>query len=132
MPELTDQYSGITGRIIGAAMAVHRELGNGFPEVICQRALALELTESGLLFQRELTIPVFYKGTEVGARRVDFLVKNQILVELKAVGELTDTHFAQTLNYLNAYQLPIALLINFGETSLRFRRLANSRPRPRP
>lgn len=120
-------HSDLTGRIIKCAMNVHNEIGNGFPEVVYQRCLELEFSEAGLACQRELTLPLYYKGTPVGTRRVDFLVADTVLVELKAVGALTDAHLAQTLNYLKAYQLQVALLINFGEARLTFRRLVNSR-----
>jgi len=92
-------------------MVVHKVLGNGFQEVIYQRALAIELSNCGLTFSRELEMPVFYKGMNVGSRRVDFLVEEKILVELKALILLEDVHMAQVLNYVEAYQLEVALLI---------------------
>ncbi len=117
----------ITEKIIGCALRVHSALGNGFQEVIYARCLAIELGEIGLTFQREVEIPIFYKGAEVGTRRADLLVEDQILVELKALSEeLNNTHFAQMINYLEAYRLEIGLLINFGQKSLKFKRFIKS------
>jgi GxxExxY protein len=125
------KYEEITGKIIGCAMKVHSFLGNGFQEVIYQRALAIELREIGLNFARELEQNIFYKEytKPIGTRRVDFLVEDKILVELKAVSELNDVHLAQILNYLTAYKLEVGLLINFGERSLKFKRVENSQNR---
>ena len=120
-------YSDITGKIIGAAMKVHSTLGNGFQEVIYQRALAIEMRTQGLVFQRELEMPIHYAGEEIGKRRVDFLVEEKVMVELKAVTGLEDVHIAQAINYLEAYHLEIGLLLNFGAKSLEFRRLINSK-----
>jgi GxxExxY protein len=113
----------LTHAIIGCAMAVHNELGNGFQEVIYQRALAIELEEKGIAFVREQEMPLFYKKHEIGSRRVDFLVEAKVLVELKAVIKLEDVHLAQGLNYVVAYNLDIGLLINFGAPKLEVKRL---------
>jgi GxxExxY protein len=121
------KYSDITGRVIGAAMEVHKILGNGFQEVIYQRCLEKELKLQGLSYQRELEMPIFYKGERIGKRRVDFLIQGVVSVELKAVTKLEDVHLAQAINYLEAYNLEIGVLINFGTKSLEFRRLINSR-----
>jgi GxxExxY protein len=115
--------SDLTGKIIGCAMEVHRQLGNGFQEVIYQRALAIEMHLQGLDYSREHEMQIFYKGTEIGTRRVDFFVEGQIMVELKAVVQLEDVHLAQAINYLEAYGLNIGLLINFGNISLQFKRV---------
>lgn len=106
-------------------MQVHSFLGNGFPEVVYQRALALELSQVGISFQRELEMDIFYKEylKPIGTRRVDFLVESMVLVELKAIGQLEDSHYAQILNYLKAYKIEVGLLINFGEASLKFKRV---------
>ncbi len=120
------KHSDITEKIIGCAMNVHSYLGNGFQEFIYQRCLKIEFEKSGLNFLRETEMPIFYFDIEVGKRRVDFLVENVILVELKASKELTVNNFAQVLNYLNAYKLETGLLINFGERSLKFKRFINS------
>jgi GxxExxY protein len=106
----------LTHGIIGCAMAVHTALGNGFQELIYQRALAIELEEKGISFVREMEMPIFYKQHEIGTRRADFLVERKVLVELKALIKLEDVHLAQGLNYLVAYNLDIGLLINFGAT----------------
>lgn len=115
----------LTGRIIGGAMEVHTCLGNGFQEVIYQRALAHELEARQIGFAREFEMPIFYKGVQVGCRRVDFLIENKVSVELKALIKLEKVHFAQAMNYLEAYNIETGLLINFGATSLEFKRLQN-------
>ncbi len=115
--------SALTGKIIGCAMEVHKFLGNGFQEVVYQRSLAIEMNKQGLTFSREHEMEIFYKGEQVGLRRVDFFVEGKIMVELKAVKELEDVHLAQAINYLEAYGMKIGLLINFGNTSLQFKRV---------
>jgi GxxExxY protein len=119
------KYSEITGKIIGAAMEVHSFLGNGFQEVIYQRALSHELDLRGIVHQREVEMDVMYKDIQVGRRRVDFLVNNKISVEIKALTQLEPVHLAQAINYLEAYNLEVGLLINFGEKKLKFHRLEN-------
>lgn len=119
------KYSELTSKIIGCAMKVHSALGNGFQEVIYQRALQIEMNDHQLSFSREHVMPVYYKGQEIGTRRVDFLVEEVISVELKALTQLEDVHFAQAINYLEAYDLEVGLLINFGAKSLEFKRLIN-------
>ena len=121
------KYSELTSKIIGCAMKVHSTLGNGFQEVIYQRALAIEMQLEGILFSREFEMPIFYREQQIRTRRVDFLVEGLISVELKAIIKLEDVHFAQAINYLEAYNLEIGLLINFGETSLNFKRLTNKK-----
>ena len=108
-------------------MRVHSALGEGFPEVIYQRSLAQELTRATVPFQREVNLPVYYNEEIVGYRRVDFLAAETVLIELKATSELTQAHFNQIINYLNAYRLEVGLLINFGEASLRFRRFIKTK-----
>ena len=119
------KYSELTGKIIACAMEVHRQLGNGFQEVIYQRALAIEMAEQGLSFSREHEMPIYYKNQQIGTRRVDFLLEAAVAVELKAVIQLEDVHLAQAINYLEAYDLEVGLLINFGAKSLQFKRLSN-------
>jgi GxxExxY protein len=120
-----DEYpeSELTGKIIGCAMEVHRELGNGFQEVIYQRALAIEMNKIGLSFSREFKIDIFYKDAHIGLRKADFFVEEKIMVELKAVKLIEDVHLAQAINYLEAYGMKIGLLINFGNTRLQFKRV---------
>lgn len=121
------KYSELTGKIIKCAMTVHSALGNGFQEVIYQRALEIEMRLADIAFQREFEMPIFYREEQIGTRRVDFLVEEIISVELKAITQLEDVHFAQAINYLEAYNLEIGLLINFGEQSLKFKRLTNKK-----
>ncbi len=124
------KHSDITEKIIGAAMKVHNELGNGFQEVVYQRALALEMPKWNLGFSREHEMNISYRGNEIGTRRVDFLVEECIMVELKAISQLDKTHLAQAINYLEAYILETGLLINFGSKSLQFKRVVNSKKEP--
>jgi len=121
------KYDDITRKIIGCAMQVHTILGNGFQEVIYQRALEIEMAEQGLSFGREVEMPIFYKGQQIGTRRVDFFVETLIMVELKAIIQLEDVHLAQAINYLEAYNMEIGLLVNFGSKSLTFKRLYNKK-----
>ena len=130
MSEEKYKYSELTGKIIGCSMEVHKSLGNGFQEVIYQRALALEFKSQGIPFVRELSMPIYYRNEHIGTRRVDFLVDDKISVELKAVSKLDDAHLNQAINYLEAYNLEIGLLINFGANSLEFRRVINSKYKP--
>jgi GxxExxY protein len=132
MPVVSDQYkySELTGKIIKCAMTVHSNLGNGFQEVIYQRAMAIELRLEGIEFRREVEMPIYYKESHIGTRRVDFLIDDLISVELKALTQLEDVHLAQAINYLEAYNLEVGLLINFGERSLNFKRLTNKKFKP--
>jgi GxxExxY protein len=117
--------SEITSRIIAAAQTVHRELGPGFEEVIYQRALAVELPVHNLDFGREVWIDVHYRGMRVGRKRVDFMI-DDVLVEIKAKAEFEDVDFIQTLSYLKASGIQVALLINFGSRSLGVKRLIHT------
>lgn len=123
MQNSKELHADLTHKIIGCAMKVHRTLGNGFQEVIYQRCLAIELEKNGIYFEREQDIPIYYDGHNVGTRRADFLVENKVLVETKALVNLEDVHLAQAMNYLEAYQLDVGLLINFGAQSLQFKRV---------
>ena len=122
--------SALTGKIIGCAMEVHRTLGTGFQEVIYQRAMAIELYNAGLQFSREHKMIIDYKGQKIGTRFVDFFVEQKIMLELKAVKEIEGLHLAQAINYLEIYRLKIGLLINFGGTSLQFKRVMKNTTRP--
>lgn len=115
--------SELTGKIIACALEVHRIMGNGFQEVVYQRCMAIEMAQQKIAFSREYEMNLFYKGEKVGTRRVDFFVENNVMVELKAVSHLEDVHLAQAINYLEAYKLNVGLLINFGNTSLQFKRV---------
>lgn len=123
--QTTYKFSELTGKVIGCAMRVHSALGNGFQEVIYQRALGIEMADEGISFIREYEMPVYYKQQQIGTRRVDFLVEGLISVELKAITQLEDVHPAQAINYLEAYDLEIGLLINFGSKSLQHKRIIN-------
>lgn len=120
------KHEELTKKIIGCAMKVHATLGNGFQEVIYQRALQIEMGLNKLSFQREMEMPIFYREEQIGTRRVDFFVEEKIMVELKAVIKLEDVHLAQAMNYLEAYKMEIGLLINFGSKSLEFKRVHNN------
>ncbi len=119
------KYADITEKIIGAAFEVHKFLGNGFQEVIYQRALAYEMSRAGLEFAREIEQEIYYRDlTEpIGTRRADFVVEGKVLVEIKALTQIEEVHWAQVLNYLKAYRLEVGLLLNFGSKSLTFKRL---------
>ncbi len=124
-----EEYNKLTGAIIGCAMTVHRKLGWGFPEVVYQRALAIELYKNEYSAEREVDLPIFYENEKVGSRRVDFFVEKKVLVELKAIDRLIMAHHVQIINYLEAFELPIGLLINFGASSLEFKRFIKSQKR---
>jgi GxxExxY protein len=121
------KYEDLTYKIIGCAMEVHKHLGNGFQEVVYQRALAIEMQLQGIAFSREHEMPLQYKGYDVGTRRVDFFVEEKIMVEIKAIINLEDVHLAQAMNYVEAYNLEIGLLINFGAKSLQHKRVHNNK-----
>ncbi len=106
-------------------MKVHSKLGNGFQEIIYQRALAIEMEKRGLRFTREMEMIIFYEGIDIGTRRVDFFVDDFVMVELKAIIKLEEVHLAQAMNYCQAYNLPVGLLLNFGSKSLEFKRVYN-------
>ena len=120
----------LTYQIIGCALEVHNILGNGFQEVIYQRCLALEMESARLSFGREVEQPIYYRGVDVGTRRADFIVANQVVVELKALTALEKVHIVQAKNYLVAYDFEIGLLINFGASSLEYRRIFNDKKNP--
>ena len=124
------KYADITQSIIGAAIEVHKILGNGFQEVIYQRALDIEMENFKLTVAREIEMAIFYKGQPIGTRRVDFLINDLICVELKAIIRLEEVHLAQALNYLEAFNLEVGLLINFGAASLEVKRLFNKKFNP--
>jgi GxxExxY protein len=116
----------LTYKVIGCAMEVHKTLGNGFQEVIYQRCLALEFQRANIRFEREVEQPIFYKDDHVGTRRADFIIEDKLLVELKAVVQLEDVHLSQAKNYLTAYNFEIGLLINFGSSSMQYKRIFRS------
>jgi GxxExxY protein len=119
------KYEELTRKIIGCAMKVHTVLGNGYQEAIYQRALSIEMEVHNLKHIREKEMDIFYNDIKVGRRRVDFFIEENIMVELKAVSKLDDINLNQTMNYCQAYNLPIGLLINFGAKRLEFKRVYN-------
>ena len=121
------KHEDITYKIISCAMEVHKKLGPGYPEYIYHRALIIELRLQNIAFEDEYDIRIYYKGEQIGVRRVDFLVEKIIPVEIKAVSELSDTNIAQAKNYLESGGIEIGLLINFGTSSLQFKRMINNR-----
>ncbi len=124
------KHEDLTYKIIGCAMEVHKHLGNGFQEVIYQRALAIELGLQDISYIREQEMSIHYKGVDIGTRRVDFFVEEQIMVEIKAIINLENVHLAQAMNYVEAYGLEIGLLLNFGAKSLQYKRVHNNSLNP--
>jgi GxxExxY protein len=120
-----DDINKLTHKIIGCAMEVHNQMGNGFQEVVYQRALAIEFSIQNLTFTRELEMPLEYKGESVGSRRVDFFVENLVMVEIKAIEKIEGVHKAQAINYCEAYNIADGLLINFGAERLQYHRVFN-------
>jgi GxxExxY protein len=117
----------LTHKIIGCAMEVHRFMGNGFREVVYQRALSIELGIQCIKHVREMEMPLQYKGCDVGTRRVDFFVEEKVMVEIKAIEKLEEVHKAQAINYCESYNIADGLLINFGGKSLDFKRVYNKK-----
>jgi len=124
------KYSDVTEKIIGCAMRIHQRMRNGYQELIYHRCLVIEFKKACLSFSNEIELPIFYDDIEVGRRRVDFLIEKKIIVEIKALSEITDAHLAQALNYLEVMNLEIGLLINFGSKSLEIKRLINNKHKP--
>ncbi len=124
------KYGDITEKIIGGAFRVHGTLGNGFQEIIYQRALELEFKTMNMACAREFEMPIYYLDQQIGTRRVDFLIEDKISVELKAIIKLEDVHLAQAMNYLEAYNLEIGLLLNFGSKRLEYHRFTNKKYSP--
>ena len=115
----------LTNTIIGCAMKVHNNLGNGFQEIIYQKALAIEMRLHDLLFEQEGQMSIYYNKELIGSRRVDFFVENCVIVELKALEKIENIHKNQAINYLEVFNIADGLLINFGGLSLDFKRLYN-------
>lgn len=121
------RHSEITQQIIAAAIRVHRELGPGFLESIYEEALAVEFALSGIQFIRQHPVPLFYRDHQIGEHRLDFLVDGKIVVELKAISQLEDIHFATGRSYLKATGLQDGLLFNFATTPLTIKRVCRER-----
>jgi GxxExxY protein len=126
------KYADITEKIIGCAMKVHSKMGPGYPEIIYARCLAIEFNKISLRYEKEKNLNVYYDEHIVGGRRVDFMVEEKIVVELKALAAFNDKDFVQALNYLESHRQEIALLLNFGAKSLQFKRIINNKNIPVP
>ncbi len=124
---LKTKYWDITQKVIECSMNVHNSIGCGFQESIYHNALNIEFTHQGIIYKDEIDIPISYRSIQVGTRRVDFIVNDFVMVEIKACTELLDVHFAQAINYLEASQFEIGLLINFGSEKLQIKRLYNNK-----
>ena len=122
-----EEVNKLTHKIIGCAMEVHNQMGNGFQEVVYQRALSIEFNLNGINHQRELEMPLEYKGYNIGTRRVDFFVEDKVMVEIKAIETLEGVHKAQAINYCEAYNIADGLLINFGAERLQYHRVFNKK-----
>ncbi len=122
-----NEINQLTHKVIGCAMEVHNQLGNGFQEVIYQRALSIELNLNGILHEREMEMPLTYKNRNIGTRRVDFFVEGCLMVEIKAIEKMAGVHKAQAINYCEAYNIADGLLVNFGAQSLQFHRVYNKK-----
>ena len=120
--EIKDELS---YKVIGCAMKVQGLLGSGFQEVIYQRALSIEFEKENISFDRELNMQIFYRKFHVGTRRVDFFVEDKLVVEIKAVANLNDSHLAQAISYCKAFKQPYGLLLNFGSRNLEYKRVYN-------
>lgn len=121
------KYSELSGKIIGASMKVHSYLGPGFPEIIYSRCLVIELKKIGLICETEIEKNILYEEVNVGSRRLDLLVENSIVVELKAVVEVEPIFYNQVINYLKVFNIEVGLLLNFGNKSLQYKRFARSK-----
>ena len=118
-----EETNKLTHKIIGCAMEVHNQMGNGFQEVVFQRALSIELKLNGIEHVRELEMPLEYKGYDIGKRRVDFFIEGKVMLEIKAVEKIEGVHKAQAINYCEAYNIKDGLLINFGAERLQYHRV---------
>ncbi len=118
-------HSDITAEILNVAFEVHKIIGPGFVESVYLRSMIVEFGLRNLETDSEIELPIYYKNIRVGSRRADLLIKKKIIVELKAVIELNDTHLAQAINYLEAFNLEVGLLINFGSKSLQYKRVVH-------
>ena len=120
------KHQELTEKIIGCAMKVHRYFGPGFPEIVYQRALMIELTKAGLSFKQEVERDVVYEGKVIYKRRLDIIVENIVLLELKALKEVDNSEINQILNYLRVFNIEVSLLLNFGASSLFFKRFVHT------
>jgi GxxExxY protein len=122
MPVQDLKHHDITEKVIGCAMKVHRHFGPGFPEIVYQRALVIELTEIGLKFEQEIEKEIIYQDRVIHKRRLDLIIENVVLLELKAIKEVDNGDYNQIINYLRVFKIEVGLLLNFGAASLQFKR----------
>jgi GxxExxY protein len=127
MPVQDLKYHELTEKIIGCAMKVHRHFGLGFPEIVYKRALMIELGKIGLIFKQEVEKDIIYEGKLIYKRRLDLIVENIVLLELKALKEVDNGDYNQIINYLRVFGMEVGLLLNFGLPSLQFKRFINSK-----
>lgn len=121
------KHADITEKVLKAAFKVHTAIGPGFPEVIYQRSMLIELCKMDVVCNTEVSKDVYYFETKVGRRRLDLIVENKVLVELKAIKEIDNYEYSQVINYLNVFKIEVGLLLNFGRQSLEYRRFVNSK-----
>jgi GxxExxY protein len=127
MPVQDLKYHELTEKIIGCAMKVHRHFGLGFPEIVYKRALMIVLEKIGLIFKQEVEKDIIYEGKLIYKRRLDLIVENIVLLELKALKEVDNGDYNQIINYLRVFGMEVGLLLNFGLPSLQFKRFINSK-----
>jgi len=120
------KYYNVTEKIIGCAMKVHRYFGPGFPEIVYQRALIIELERAGLKFRQEVERDIIYETKRIYKRRLDIIVENVVLLELKAQKSVDNGDYSQIINYLRVFNMEVGLLLNFGASSLQFKRFINT------
>ena len=126
MADFDGLYADLTDRIIGCAVKVHKALGPGFVESVYENALAIEMSEQGIPFQQQLQVQLTYSGHVVGLHRLDMLVDDKVVVELKAKEQISESDRATTLSYLKATSKSLALIINFGKPRVEIKRLGNT------
>jgi GxxExxY protein len=116
-------HSDLTEKILGVYYDVYNEIGHGFLESVYNNCMFLALTKTGMSVRREVPVPVYFRGQDVGQFKADLVVEGSVLIELKAVQNLDRTHEAQVMNYLRATELEVGLLLNFGSPKPQFRRI---------
>jgi GxxExxY protein len=124
------KYNAVTQKIIGCAMKVHSYFGSGFPEVVYKRTLTIELQKIGLNYQTEVEKDIYYEDVFIGKRRLELIIEDKILIELKAIKEVGKSCYNQVINYLKIFGLEVGLLLNFGTDSLQFKRFVALRNNP--
>jgi GxxExxY protein len=120
-------HAEITEKVIGCAMRVHSYFGMGFPEIVYKRSLLVELENSGMHFKSEIEKDIYYQDKFIGKRRLDLIINDKVLIELKAISEIDKRCYNQIMNYLNIFNFEVGLLLNFGADSLQFKRFVNTK-----